>query len=348
MHVAVFLPNWVGDVVMATPALRALRAAYPTARVTGVLRPYVAQVLAGTKFLDETRIYDPKSKASAERSWSVVRALRRDPIDMALLLTNGFRTAAMAWAAGARQRIGYRMHYRGKLLTHPVPAPCDATRRLSLPALDAYLQLAQHAGCSDESPRLELGTLPQDEQAADEVLQSFSWRGQPGYAVLNPGGAFGPAKLWPVEHFAILARRLADERGLNVLIHCGPSERELARRIAKLAERPQVASLADARLGLGLSKALVRRSKLLVTTDSGVRFFGAAFDVPVISLFGPTDASWSTIYYPRETCLQKPVPCGPCRQRECPLEHHRCMRDLLPEEVWQACRQALAAAQLAA
>ena len=348
MHVAVFLPNWVGDVVMATPALRALRTAYPTARVTGVLRPYVAQVLAGTSFLDETRIYDPKSKLPEERSWSVVRALRRDPIDMALLLTNGFRTAAMAWACGARQRVGYRMHYRGKLLTHPVPAPCDATRRLALPALDAYLQLARHAGCGDESPRLELGTLPHDEQAADEVLQSFGWRGQPSYAVLNPGGAFGPAKLWPVEHFAILARRLADERGLHVLVHCGPSERELARRIAKLAERPQVASLADAQLGLGLSKALVRRSKLLVTTDSGVRFFGAAFGVPVISLFGPTDASWSTIYYPQETCLQKPVPCGPCRQRECPLEHHRCMRDLLPEEVWQACRHALAAAQLAA
>ena len=100
---------------------------------------------------------------------------------------------------------------------------------------------------------------------------------------------------------------------------------------------------------MGLSKALVRRSKLLVTTDSGVRFFGAAFGVPVISLFGPTDASWSTIHYAGETCLQKSVPCGPCRQRECPLEHHRCMRDLLPEEVWQACRRSLAAAgQLAA
>lgn len=344
MHLAVFLPNWVGDVVMATPALRALRSAHPESRITGVLRPYVAEVLQGTHFLDDQVIYDPKSSDPGQRSWAVTRKLRQTPIDLALLLTNGFRTAALAWAAGARRRVGYKLHYRQWLLTDPVRGPFDANRRLALPALDAYLKLAQHVGCDLEPPRLELATTPANEQAADDVLGTFGWRANEAFVVLNPGGAFGPAKLWPVEHFAILARRLADERRLNVLVHCGPNERELARRIVKIAERPRVVSLAESPLSLGLSKALVRRSKLLVTTDSGVRFFGAAFGVPVISLFGPTDASWSAIHYAGETCLQKSVPCGPCRQRECPLEHHRCMRDLLPEEVWQACRRSLAAA----
>ena len=102
MHLAVFLPNWVGDVVMATPALRALRAAHPDARITGVLRPYVAEVLEGTAFLDRTVCYDPKSRSREQRSWAVVRELRKSSIDTAILLTNGFRTAAMAWAAVRR------------------------------------------------------------------------------------------------------------------------------------------------------------------------------------------------------------------------------------------------------
>ncbi len=348
MHLAVFLPNWVGDVVMATPALRALRAAHPDARITGVLRPYVAEVLEGTAFLDRTVCYDPRSRSREQRSWAVVRELRKSSIDTAILLTNGFRTAAMAWAAGAQRRVGYKLHYRSWLLTDPAPAPHDVNRRLALPALNAYLQLVRQVGGGPESPRLELATTDVNERAADEVLRGFGWREREPFAVLNPGGAFGPAKLWPVEHFAILARRLADERRLNVLVHCGPNERELARRIVRIAERPRVVSLADAQLGLGLSKALVRRSHLLVTTDSGVRFFGAAFGVPVVSLFGPTDASWSAIHYAGETCLQKSVPCGPCRQRECPLEHHRCMRDLVPEEVWQACRRSLSVAAHAA
>jgi heptosyltransferase-2 len=237
--------------------------------------------------------------------------------------------------------VGYAIHHRRWLLTDPVPAPRDAQRRLALPALDAYLGLAYYLDCPDESPRLELATRAEDEQAADALAARFGWRRDERPVVLNPGGAFGPAKLWPVEHFAELARRFADQRQCAVVVHCGPKERDIARQIQALAARPAVVSLAEELLGLGLSKALVRRSQLLVTTDSGVRFFGAAFGVPVVSLFGPTDASWSAIHYANETCLQKPVSCGPCRKRVCPLGHHRCLRDLAPDEVWRACLRLL-------
>jgi heptosyltransferase-2 len=338
VNLDVFLPNWVGDVAMATPALRALRKQFPGARIRGVLRPYVAEVLAGLTLLDERLLYDPKARSAAHGAWGLVRALRRRRSDLTVLLTNSLRTAALAWAGGTRRRVGYAIHGRSWLLTDPVSAPHDAQRRLALPALDAYLGLAYHLGCPEESPRLELATSAEDERAADDLAARLGWRHGERLVVLNPGGAFGPAKLWPAEYFAELARRLVDQRRCTVLVHCGPNERDIARRIQSLAARPEVNSLADERLSLGLSKALVRRSRLLVTTDSGVRFFAAAFGVPVVSLFGPTDASWSAIYYPKEVCLQKPVPCGPCRQRTCPLEHHRCLRELAPDEVWQACR----------
>ena len=128
----------------------------------------------------------------------------------------------------------------------------------------------------------------------------------------------------------------AADAGAGVLVLCGPAERDTAARIAAEANRPAVVSLADGPLSLGLTKAAVRRLALLVTTDSGPRHFAAAFEVPVVTLFGPTHIAWTETYYPKVVHLQKPVPCGPCQQRTCPLGHHRCMTGLMPTEVYAA------------
>ena len=162
--------------------------------------------------------------------------------------------------------------------------------------------------------------------------------------VLNSSGAFGAAKLWPDESFAALAVRIVRELGHAALVLCGPAERERAARIARLASHARVRSLADQPLSVGLSKACVRRAHCLVSTDSGPRHFGAAFGVPVVSLFGPTDVAWSDTHYAGEIHLQKQVPCGPCGQRECPEGHHTCMRDLSVGEVFAAVSRAVATA----
>src|SRR5207248_5111138 len=124
-------------------------------------------------------------------------------------------------------------------------------------------------------------------------------------------------------------------RGGGVLVLCGPGERDLARQIVARARRPGVTSLADVPLSLGLTKACVRRADLLITTDSGPRHFAAAFDRPVVTLFGPTHIAWTETYHPKAIHLQKRVDCGPCQQRVCPLDH-RCMRLLTPAEVFNA------------
>src|SRR5207244_8960056 len=107
----------------------------------------------------------------------------------------------------------------------------------------------------------------------------------------------------------------------------GPSERDLARQIARSTNRPSVHALSDFALSVGLSKACIRRADLLITTDSGPRHFGVAFDLPVLTLFGPTHIAWTETYHARSVHLQKPVPCGPCQQRVCPLDH-RCMEEI--------------------
>ena len=343
MNLGVFLPNWIGDVAMATPALRALRAQYPPPhRIVGIMRPYVSDVLAGTAWLDEQLHYDPRSKDKRLSSRSLIRQLRERKLDSIVLFTNSLRTAALAWASGAPQRIGYVCYGRGLLLTHKLYYPRVGRKYLPTPAIDAYLQLAYVAGCGYTSPRMELATLPEDERAADEVWRRLKLPLGRNVAVLNSGGAFGAAKQWPAKSFAELAQHIVSRLGMAVLVNCGPAERKIAEEIVERAAHPRVVHLDDAKLPLGLTKACIRRSGLLVTTDSGPRFFGIAFGVPTVTLFGPTHAAWSRTHAEHEICLSVPVPCGPCMQRVCPLGHHRCMTDLSVESVQRAAERLLA------
>lgn len=334
MNIGVFIPNWIGDAAMCTPTLRALRRTFHQDRLVGIMRPYVADVLDGTPWLDERIYFYRKSRNAAERTFAALRQLRQARFDTIVLLTNSVRTALLAWACGAQKRVGYVRYGRGPLLTHKLFCPRLGRRRLPSPVIDAYLQLAYAVGCPPESHRLELATLAADEAAADAVWQK--WNLPPGdqVVVLNSGGAYGAAKLWPSEFFAALARRIATTKGLSVLVTCGPNERGIARQIVKRADHPRVVSLADEPISIGLTKACIRRSRLMVTTDSGPRFFAVAFDVPVISLFGPTDVAWTRTHYEREVCLTHPLPCGPCGRRTCPLGHHDCMRSLSVERVF--------------
>ncbi len=119
-------------------------------------------------------------------------------------------------------------------------------------------------------------------------------------------------------------------------MNCGPAERQIARAIVERAGDPRIASLADFDVPLGLTKACIKRSRLLVTTDSGPRFFGIAFGKPVVTLFGPTPASHTVTHYDMETTLSLDLDCQPCMQRTCPLGHHACMRELTVEQVYAA------------
>jgi heptosyltransferase-2 len=208
--------------------------------------------------------------------------------------------------------------------------------------IDDYNRLALALGARDPGRRMELFTTPRDEAAAGAVWEEFGLRRYPRVVALNPGAAFGAAKHWGCDHFAELARTLTAKLGCGVLVLCGPGEREIARQIAEQSRSPHAYSLSDTPLSLGLTKALVRRSDLLVTTDSGPRHFAAAFDRPVVSLFGPTHVEWTETYFAKEVCLQKKLPCGPCQERACPLGHHRCMRELSPAEAFAAAERLLA------
>jgi heptosyltransferase-2 len=344
MNIAVFLPGWVGDAVMATPALCALRQDCSASHIVAIGKPYVADVFAGGDWFDE---FIPCSGRGPWREGllSVAWHLRQIRIDLAILFANSFRTALVAWLGGCRQRIGFAGHGRSPLLTDVLqPRRDDRGRRVPSPIIDDYNLLAEAAGCPGPGRRMRLFTTAADQAAADAVWQRAGFDDYPEVICLNPGAAFGAAKHWPTAYFVELARRLARERCAGVLVLCGPSEREQASKIASMVDRPAVRSLGEfadskepttVRLCLGLTKACVQRADLLVTTDSGPRHFAAAFDRPVVTLFGPTHIAWTETYHPAAVHLQKRVECGPCQRRVCPLDH-RCMKELSVAEVFAA------------
>jgi heptosyltransferase-2 len=340
MRLAVFLPNWVGDAVMTTPALRALRAHFAGAHIIGVVRPYVAGVLEGAPWFDSVIHLD--KHGLWRNGWlSVVSQLRREKLDLAILFPNSVRTALVAWLSRCGQRVGFDRYGRGWLLTDRLKPVCDAHDRIvPSPLIDAYNRLAQRVGCPTPGYRMELFTTRRDEAAADTVWRQLALHDHAEVICLNPGAAFGSAKHWPSEYFVRLAQELVERRDSAVLVLCGPNERQLAAKIAAQAQRRSVHSLADQPLSLGLTKACIRRANLLVTTDSGPRHFAAAFERPVVTLFGPTHIAWTETFYGKAIHLQKKVPCGPCQKRTCPTDH-RCMKLLEPAEVFAAVAELL-------
>lgn len=342
MRIVVHCPNLIGDTVMATPTLRALREAYPTAVLDVVVKPQVAPTLEGNPWIDSRVLHAPGSREAAQRTLAVARRLRAVGYDLGVLLPNSWRSALLFAIGGVRRRIGYARSGRGCLLSDRLHAPRGADGRFTpTPAVEYYLALARLAGCARVSTRLELFTTSVDEQAADRAWSDLGIAPGRPVVLLNTGGAFGPAKSWPNPAFATLARRLVADRGASVVVLCGPNERAAAREIVRLADCPGVTSLADQPMSIGLSKACVRRADLLITTDSGPRHFAAAFGVPVVSLFGPTHIAWTRTYHPQAIHLQQPVPCGPCQQGICPLGHHRCMTELHPDAVYAAAARLL-------
>ena len=325
---------------MATPTLRSLQQHYGgAARIVGIARPYVADVLAGLPYPQAMVPFDPRSSDRRLHTWTVARKLRKMGVEVMVLLTNSLRSAVLATLSGARQRVGYTRRGRGPLLTDRLPPPRDRQGLTPISALDYYLQLSQCLGGDITDKRPELSTTPADEAAADEVWHHYRIGKRDRVVVFNTGGAYGSSKHWPSPYFSRLAQQIASAYGEHVLVLCGPAERADAAEIVRNANHPLVHSLSRFPPSIGLTKACVRRAASMVTTDSGPRHFAHPFRVPVLTLFGPTDPRWADTQHPYSIDLQHKVDCAPCSRRICPLGHHRCMVDLTPNTVLAAYHQ---------
>jgi len=303
----VVLPSWVGDAVMATPMLRAVRRHLPEAHVTALARPYVRPVVDACPWIDRLlTARPPRPGATTNRrrgTLGLAARLRTGRFDTALLLPNSMRSAATTRLAGIPRRIGYARQGRGALLTERLHAPRSGGSYTPISAVDYYLALAGHLGADISDRRVELFTRSEDDARAQMLLQEAGVVGERPVVLLNPGAATkGDTKLWPAERFAALADRHAEMRGAQVLLNGGPKDRPVLDAVRAAARVPLIDLPARGNTLRGL-KSVTRRCDLVITNDTGGRHIAAGMGAALISLFGPTDPRWAQLDLPRETIL---------------------------------------------
>lgn len=307
----IVLPSWVGDAVMATPLLAALRRdeRLRAARLLAYMRPGLDELLDGCGLLDEMIVGRPSGLLGP---WREGRRLRAMGFDAAILLPNSWRVAATVRAAGVPIRIGYRRSGRGPLLSHGLPCPSPGGWKEPISAIDYYLALGQTLGIDASDRRMLLRASEAQQRAAEELLEKAGIEPGVAFAVLNPG-ASKAEKRWPADRFAALADHLA-ARGLKVLINASPGEKPLVQSVVLMTQSEPV-NLAALGISLGSLKAILPHARLLVTNDTGTRHIASASAnaiedeqcdrrrVAIISLFGPTDPRWAAIADPRERLI---------------------------------------------
>jgi heptosyltransferase-2 len=330
--------NWVGDAIMALPALHAVRKRCPEAQIAILALPYVADIYRGQGIADELIGYDRNGEHAGFRGREKLAAeLRAKKFSTALLLQNAFDAAWIAWRAGIPERIGYNRDARGLLLTKPIAVP----RAGEIPRHEKfyYLQLVKRAGWIDAIPDVpEISLLVTEEHArhAEEKLQRFgSQRGAVRIAV-GAGAAYGSAKCWPPERFAAAINPLLKARTAEVILFGAPSEAAVSSAIQAGLDQPALDL--TGKTEIAELPALLSRCTTFVGNDSGAMHVAAAVGLPVVAVFGPTDPHGTAPVTPRCTIVQEKPYCSPCFLRSCPTDH-RCMTAIAPErvsaQVWQ-------------
>ncbi|HLL89309.1 MAG TPA: lipopolysaccharide heptosyltransferase II, partial [Tepidisphaeraceae bacterium] len=339
-RILVVQPSWVGDAVMATPALRAIRQRFPRAHVAYLMKRYVKPLYGGMPWADQLITYrtgKTKAKAGKGEFFDLAARLRAGNFDVAVLLPNSFKSALVCKMANIKRIVGYERDGRGFLLSDKLLPQKDKGKFVPTPIVKYYMGLARYLGATDTDLRMQLFVTEPERREAIDVLTRCGLEpdidrpgaaGKPPLVLLNPGAQYGAAKLWRADYFAALADRLIEEQGATVLVSGAPRERAIIEQVKRHMKRAAL-DLSNKGVSLGSLKEIVRRCDLMVTNDTGPRHLAAAFDVPVVTVFGPTHPQWTEIYFPKERQVAVKVFCGPCQKKVCPLDH-RCMTRVTP------------------
>ncbi len=335
--ILVFCPNWVGDVVMATPTFRCLRQSYPDARLIGLIRGYAKGVVEDAPWFDQLIEINDKSWRAFVHLVYQIRSLKAK---LAVVLPNTFRSALLARLGGARQIYGYRRNGRTALLSGG-PAPQRADNRITpVPMADYYLEICHWMNLTtdpDKKPRLYVSDPLQS--VGNQFLERYGISSEDMVIGINPGAKYGASKCWPPEYFARLAELLAQRWDCKLMLFIGPGEETIGQTIVQHS-KAKIINTGPDNVDLALLKPLIRRCRILVTNDTGPRHYAVALGIPVVVIMGPTDPRYTHASLEKTTVLRQQLDCSPCHLKECPLDHS-CMRKISPEAVLQAAEQLL-------
>lgn len=324
MKILIRATNWVGDAILALPALRTVRKRFPDAEIAIVARPYVADIYRDQEICNQLIPYDPKGlHAGFFGRERLAGELRAQKFDVALLLQNAFDAAWLAWRANIPERIGYARDARRFLLTKAVPLP----RRGEIPAQEKfyYLELLRRAGWLDslrDETFIGLHVPEEKRRGADEFLSESGARQGALRIAIGAGASYGSAKCWQPSRFAEVANRLQTETHADVILFGTAAEANVSTAISAEMHQPPIDL--TGKTAIADLPALLSQCHLFIGNDSGAMHVAAAVGLPVVAVFGPTDPLGTSPVTQRCSIVQQKPYCSPCFLRRCPTDH-RCM-----------------------
>lgn len=322
----------MGDAILATPALRALRKGFVNAQIYFLATKTVKQILTPSEFNDEWVDLD------ATKPIDLPIKLKSYGFSKAILLKNSFASALIVFLARIDRRIGYARDKRSIFLTDRIRPPKNPDGKFKPGSMiDYYLNIAKHLGCESDDRTLELLHTDHDIDTLAAKLPGIYAAATP-LVVLVPGGAYGPSKCWMPERFAQTADRLIDKYNAAVVISVAPNDAEItiAKQICDAAKN-KLYNIADTPLTMGELKVLLAEADLVITNDTGPRHIAIAMRKKVITLFGPNDPQWTKLEYSDEIQIVGKAECIPCEKPRCKEPQHLCMQSISVDMV---CEQA--------
>ncbi len=327
--IIVRMPNWIGDLVMATPILSDLRKAYPKAHITAMCRTPISDLLREDQDIDELFCFS-KTNRFGRRSdkRDIIEKLKRGKYDLGILLTHSFSSAWWFWLGKVKRRLGYKGNGRGILLTDKIPLPKHVHEQH---LVETYKMLLEPLGIpvSKSKPRIFL--TEKELSDAKTLLKQLGITSEHALIGINPGAAYGSAKCWLPDRFREVTKRLLKLDNVKIIYFGDQASMPLVKEICQDLPSP-VINLAGL-TSLRELASLIKLCKVLLTNDSGPMHIAAAVETPLVALFGSTNET-ATGPYQTGTVINKHVSCSPCYHRECPIDF-RCMKKIESDEVYQ-------------
>lgn len=323
------MPNWIGDMVMATPILTDLRKTYPNASITAMCRAPVCDLLKEDPEVDELFCFSKTSSFSRRSDKkNIVEKLRQGKYDLGILLTHSLSSAWWFWQGKVRVRLGYDCNGRRLLLSHPISFPPNVERQH---LVVTYKMLLEPLGIpiSNTHPRLYLADKEVEE--AKTLLKQHGVTKEKIIVGINPGATYGSAKCWLPERFREVAEKLLDDPNICIVFFGDQPTAPLVKQICQ-GQGPRVINLAGL-TSLREVAALISLCDVLLTNDSGPMHIADALGTKIVALFGSTNEIVTGPYRTGKV-IHKHAECSPCYQRTCPIDF-RCMKQIEADEVYQ-------------
>lgn len=328
------MPNWLGDFVMATPILKAIKKKFPKATLTAMCKSPLGDLLKEDSTVDEVFSFQKKGNPFSLKisEGDVVHKIREGKYDLGILLTNSFSSAWWFWLGKVKTRVGFLGHFRSLFLNKGLKSSQNRCHQV-----EKYQELLLPFGIEEGFEKPYLVLTEEEKKEAKEILFQRGYEKGNLLVGINPGAAYGSSKCWPKERFRILAKRLS-ERGIYVVFFGDHSLHDLCLEICQglSSHVLNVSGLTSLRE----LACLIEECSLFITNDSGPMHIADALKTDLIALFGSTDEVKTGPFSSKDAVIRKNVSCSPCFKRECPIDF-RCMKQISVEEVYQKVLQKL-------